>query len=50
MAWQQSVERKRRQSLMALQQNISVGAWDVIVDIAFKKNVSAKNRAGRFIE
>lgn len=35
---------------MALQQDLPVGAWDIIVDIAFKKNISAKDRAGRFIE
>jgi len=35
---------------MARQQNVPVCAWDIIVDIAFKKNISAEDGAGRFIE
>ena len=35
---------------MALQQKVSVGARDVIIDLAFKKNVAAKDRGSRVIE
>jgi len=50
VTWQEAVEGKRRQSLMARQQSVPVGTRNIIVDIAFKQNVSAEDRASRFIE